>query len=630
LGAGIINTPGNTFQAEPLTEREFDILTLMADGFSNAEIAERLVIGLETVRWYTKQIYTKLDVHSRTQASMRARDLGLLGHEAAVRPPSQTAAPRQDLPVYSTPFIGRDAEMGELGALLNNPQVRLMTLVGPGGMGKTRLAVELARAQAAQFPRGVFYIPLACIQSVDEIELAIASSIQLRLPDDKAPREQLLQYLAGQQLLLVLDSFEHILAGTELVSAILGTASGVKIIVTSFVSLNLREEWVRNLDALPVPASDDLPDTQAYGAIQLFCDCVRRVRGDFLLEDHLPAVIHICRMVQGMPLAIELAAAWLKTLSAEDVAKEIQHNIDFLATTQSDIEARHRSIQAVFEHSWNLLTADEQHIFRRLSVFRGGFGLAAAQQVAGASVQILSELVGKSLLQQQPNGLYHIHALLREYGERKLMDADVNMLSMRSVILHTWAALVRGKFDKVEQVAKANLATISDQGASVQKAFALGALGMLAGIEGDYERAQQLGEASLTLPTDDIISALIARLGLSIAACGAGNYASAKHDIRLALRQAAELRIPAFGLLCLPVIAIIMTAETLAERAVELLALAFTHPDSTLDWIKRWQLLVQTEADLEAELGKQGYAAAWERGKYLELEQVTAALLAEF
>jgi predicted ATPase/DNA-binding CsgD family transcriptional regulator len=627
-----MNGSNHPFLLSPLTERELDILKLIVEGLSNPEIADHLVIGVETVRWHIKQLYSKLDVHSRTQAVHRANELGLLTNPKTLVGSLEPVPQQDNLPIYNLPFVGRETEATELNTLLQDPDVRLITIVGPGGMGKTRLCVEVARQQKDNFRDGICFVPLLTIQSANEIELAFANGLDLRLHNDHNTRSELLEYLQSKVMLILLDSFPHTLVDVELVISILKRARKVKIMVTSHTSLNLREEWVRHLAPLDIPTTTrdiENDNLETYGAIKLFDTCVRRIRGDFSLKDHLPAVIQICRTVQGMPLAIELAAAWLKTLSVEDVASEIQRNIDFLTTTQRDFEVRHRSIQAVFEHSWNQLTDEEQRVFQRLSVFRGRFGFPAAEQVGGASIQVLSELVGKSLLQQHSTGLYEIHSLLREYAERKLESQDINLLSARSSKLQMWAAFIKGKFDGVEQSAKIALKYATDYNQTSEKAFIFSLLGILAGTETDYEQCRQLSEAAQALNQDDVMTAVVSHLSLSISCCGFDDYGGAKHYIRIALKRAITLHMPTFSLLCLPVMAIVLATDGKLETAVEIMALAFTYPDNTLDWIKRWSLIRQLETDLEAELGSEGYKAAWERGKVLNTETIVEYLLTQ-
>ncbi len=614
---------------DPLTERELEVLRLMAAGMSNPLIAEKLFIGVETVRWYAKEIYSKLGVHTRTEASMRARDLGLLENGTADTRSSSLQFVMRGFPIYTTPFVGREAEFAELNSLLREANMRLITLVGPGGVGKTRLCVELAREQALHLPDGVFFVPLLTVTSAHEFDRVIANRLNLHLRDDHAPRPQLLQYLETRRLMLVLDNFEQVPDGAELVAAVLEHSPGVKILITSQVSLNLSYEWVRSLDALDFPPEDSGSAPENYNAVRLFDHCARRVRGDFSLEENIDAVAHICRMVHGVPLAVELAAAFVKTLTCQDVANKIQGNIDFLASKHRDIEERHRSMQAVFEYGWNLLTAEEQQVFRRLSVFRGAFGAAAAEQVAGASVEILSELVGKSLLQQSGSEQYAVHALLRQYAERKLEALDLVNLSTRSSKVVAWSALVRGDFRKMRELAESILQATSDSGDATDKAFALAALGVLAGVEEDFERCRQLCEASQQNMKHDPITAVFLHFGLAASYSGSGNYTVARHHIRASLEQAVALKSPAFGVLCLPLASIMLAHEVEPERAVELLALTLTHPAAAQNWMDKWPLLVRLRQNLHDELGQSDFNAAWERGKALNLEQIFATLLKE-
>ncbi|MDX1993999.1 MAG: LuxR C-terminal-related transcriptional regulator [bacterium] len=631
LSEKMMNEPKTFSLIEPLTEREIDILRLMAEGLSNPEIAERLVLGTETVRWYTKQIYGKLGVHSRTQASMRARDLGLLEGDdlpAPARAPLVAPAGVVHLPTYTTPFIGREEERADLIALLEDPATRLVTVVGPGGVGKTRLSVEVARAQASAFPDGVTFIPLLNVKSADDLNLTAAHHLNLRLKDSGSARADLLHHLSQRRLLLVMDNFESVVNnGVDLVTEILREAPNVKLLISSQVSLNLREEWVRQIDGMTVPDDDDEP-LETYSAVQLFVERVRRVRRDFDLEENRACVLQICRLVEGVPLAIELAAAWLRTLTCEDVAREIQRNVDFLASNQRDVEERHRSIRAVFEYAWNLLTDEEQKVFRRLSVFQGGFGRSAAEQVAGASIQVLSELVSKSLLQQNEEGLFEIHGLLRRHAEHKLETLDASKRSTRTTTLMGWLTLLKGNFEKLREFAENSLEDTLDGSSQIDKAFVLAALGILAGIDEDYARCQQLSEASQAQLLGSNISGLFAYLGLAIANCGFEDYAAAHRNIHIALQQMAELRIPAFILLCLPVTAVVLAYEAEPEEATELYSLAFNHPTSTIGWMESWPLLRRLREDLLTELGEEDFFAAWERGKERNPETVVAELLA--
>lgn len=326
-----------------------------------------------------------------------------------------------NFPAQPTPFIGRESEVAELTALLERPDCRLLTLVGPGGMGKTRLSIESARGLAASsFEHGVFYVPLAPLTSAGQIVTTMIAVLGIMIGDEGTPQEELVRFLRGRNLLLVMDNFEHLLDGADLVADILNHAPDVKILATSREPLNLRMERVWHVKGMHFPESEQADHVEQYSAIQLFAERATWVRRDFALENQLDCVIQICHSVDGMPLGIELAAGWLKTLSCQDVVKEIERGIDFLSTHMRDIPERHRSIRAVFDHSWHLLTEDEQAVFPRLAVFRGGFTWEAAAKVAAADLRILSGLVEKSMVRQDARGRYDLHELLRQYAQEKL------------------------------------------------------------------------------------------------------------------------------------------------------------------------------------------------------------------
>lgn len=344
--------------------------------------------------------------------------------------PSAAAAPFHNLPTQLTPFVGRESELQELVQILADPECRLVTILGPGGIGKTRLAVQVARhfspeqTAALVFPQGVMFVALNAVESTSGIVTAIAEAGGFVFYSNQAPRQQLLDYLRDKQMLLLLDNFEHLLAGAELIADILAHASKIKVLVTSRETLNLQGEWQWMVSGLPVPeeamAAEKLLDSSA---VRLFVQSARRVQPNFSITDDAEHVARICRLVGGMPLAIELAAAWLRVVPCAQIAREIERDLNFLTTRLRDVPDRHRSIQAVFEHSWRLLSPSEQSTFQQLSIFRGGFDRKSAEQVTGASMFDLATLVEKSLLSVNTSGRYYIHELLRQYGAAKL-DGD--------------------------------------------------------------------------------------------------------------------------------------------------------------------------------------------------------------
>ncbi len=342
--------------------------------------------------------------------------------------PPQPAAPAlaHNLPAQSTPFIGRVEALAELARLLDDPACRLLTLTGPGGIGKTRLALQAAAEglSARKFTDGVFFVPLAPLGSVDFIVPAIANAIAFTFYGGMDSKDQLLNYLREKSILLVMDNFEHLTDGAGLLAEFLERAPGLKCMVTSRERLNLRGEWLIEVEGMTAPESEQAERVEEYSAMQLFLQSARRTHPRFTLsEEDKQHAARICRLVEGLPLAIELASAWVRAISLREIAKEIEHNLDFLATTLRDVPERHRSLRAVFDHSWNLLTAEEKRVFRTLSVFRGGLQREAAEAVAEAPLPLLSALMDKSLLRRSPSGRYEIHELLRQYARDKLIEA---------------------------------------------------------------------------------------------------------------------------------------------------------------------------------------------------------------
>ncbi|MEZ4733988.1 MAG: tetratricopeptide repeat protein [Caldilineaceae bacterium] len=346
---------------------------------------------------------------------------------------AQQSRPR--LPLAATPFVGREAELQQVAALLADPACRLLTLVGPGGVGKTRLALQAAGA-ATTFAEGVVFVSLVAVRDVEQGLTLLAHELNLTLSGAFPLPEQLGRWLHDKALLLVLDNLEHLLSGAELLSALLAHAPQVKVLATSRERLNLQEEWVLQVEGLPAqvtprtgPAADDGAAPAESAAITLFLQRARRIRSDFTpTPADLPAIERICRLVDGLPLGIELAAAWVHLLSCAEIATEIERNLDFLATPARNVPERHRTMRAVFDHSWALLSPLEQQALRRLSVFRGGFSRAMAEQVSEATLPLLASLVDKSLLHRNraeaptKEGRFELHERVRQYAYRKLHE----------------------------------------------------------------------------------------------------------------------------------------------------------------------------------------------------------------
>lgn len=315
-------------------------------------------------------------------------------------------------------FIGRESELALIAARLSSPACRLLTLTGVGGVGKTQLARRAAELNRHLFPDGVRFISLA---TLDAPTLLLPTIARFTAPEANAETEdELFAHLHRKRLLLVLDNFDHLLDGAGRVAEMLRALPSLKILVTSRERLRLTQEWVMEIEGLCCPPADE-SDVDRYPAVRLFLQAARKVKPDFALTaENRMDVARICRLVVGLPLAIELAATWTTKLPCGQIAEELTRSLDLLTTPLRDAEPRHESMRVTFENSWRLLTARQQKIFRRLSVFRDGFELEAAREIAGATVEDLFALMDKSLLRRNAQGRFELHELIRQYATEKL------------------------------------------------------------------------------------------------------------------------------------------------------------------------------------------------------------------
>ena len=333
----------------------------------------------------------------------------------------------KQIPISSTPLFGRETELATLRQMVADSQCRLITLVGPGGCGKTRLAIELARSPGRLFLHGSVFVPLASVKSADLIVPAIVNALELNRDGSGETYKELLSYLIGKQIFLVLDNVEHLLEGIWIISKMIQYAPQVKIICTSREQLNLHDEWVFAVRGLSLPRGPEADDFEGSSAVNLFLQRARQAEAGLRLNAaDREAIVHICQLIEGMPLAIELSAVWARSLSFQEIALEISKSLDFLSTNMRDIPERHRSLRAVFNHSWERLTREERNVLMKLSVFQGGFTRKLAEQVAQTDLDMLSGLIMKSLLQRTEEDRYDLHEDVRQYALVQLEMAKLD------------------------------------------------------------------------------------------------------------------------------------------------------------------------------------------------------------
>jgi predicted ATPase/DNA-binding SARP family transcriptional activator len=341
--------------------------------------------------------------------------------------PSRPEPSEHNLPPQATPFVGREEEIAALLTRLLNPACRLLTLLGPGGMGKTRLAVQTALRAVSSPARdricrdGVWFVPLADVEEPVRVPSAVASALGLEAPGSPDVESRLAAHLKEKELLLVLDTFEHLLPAALWAADLLRRCPGLKLLVTSRERLDLLDEWVSDVRGLGLPAGGPPESALRSDAVRLFLQCARRANlGLEAGPAELASVVRICARLEGMPLGIELAAAWARNLSLGEIAAEIDLSFDFLSSSAQDLPERQRSLRAIFDHSWQRMPLREREALAALSVFEGGFQREAAAAVAGAAPHLLSRLMDKSLVVREPTGRYHLHHVLRQYAAEML------------------------------------------------------------------------------------------------------------------------------------------------------------------------------------------------------------------
>jgi len=414
-----------------LTPRELQVARLVRTGLTDREIGGRLFITRRTAEWHVKQILNKLGFNSRSQVA------AWVAYDEAVG--SVVAAPngrRHNLPLQLTTFVGRGIELAELQRLL--AVKRLVTLTAVGGAGKTRLALEVADRARNAYPDGAWLVDLSQVKDGYPVARVFGSTLEVHERPRQPIAETVLEHLRGRHVLLVVDNCEHVIADcARLVDAILRSCTAVTVLATSREPLRVNGETVWRVASLTVPDPEGLIDPREvarYEAVGLFLDRAQLAAPGFeITTDNASAIAQLCRRLDGIPLAIELAAAYAGLMSPEQILNRLRNRFGLLTGGSHAGPARHRTLQSALDWSHDLLSDDEQKLFRRVSVFAGSFSLDAVEQVCSdrdlevdAIAGLLGGLVDKSLVvasvERSAPIRFRMLETLQQYGRQRLAE----------------------------------------------------------------------------------------------------------------------------------------------------------------------------------------------------------------
>ena len=365
-------------------------------------------------------------------------------------------SPIVEMPFARTSLVGRVEERATARTFLLDDAVPIMTITGPGGVGKTRLALAVARDVAASFAEGTYFVDLSPVRERIQVLPAIAQALGMRPRGDRNPAVALTEFLSARQTLLVLDNFEQVLSAVPEIAMLLTSCPALQVLATSRAPLRIRGEHLLPLHPLPLPVGDDFGDIQVLGrseSVALFAQRARAANPQFeLTESNAASVTDICRRVDGLPLAIELAAARLRHLSVEELLSGLAHRLEVLTGGERDAPIRQRTLRDAIAWSYDLLTIDEQTTFSRCAVFVGGFDLDAASVVAAGDVStLLGALVDHSLLQrhERPDGTVRFILLetVREFALEHLERSGRLTAAERAHAAHFFSLGERAEVD---------------------------------------------------------------------------------------------------------------------------------------------------------------------------------------
>jgi len=400
-----IELASRLLDSDPLDEAALQ--ALMDNLARNGQAA----LARQAYREFAARIDAELGLAPGAQLQALHDRLAVSGAAPAVPPP---------LPGLAG-FVGRAGERRQLAELLSREDVRLVCLTGPGGIGKTRLSQCVLHELSPAHGHDAAFVPLEDLLSMQDVATRIARELGLALKGRAPALQQLQAALRERSTLLVLDNFEQLVGEAAALGELLAACPRLKLLVTSRVRLGLPGEQLYPLEGLPCPEPEDGDRIEAFDAARLFIAAARKVEPSFAAAGEAPAIVDICRQLDGLPLALELAAAWTRVLPCAAIAAELRAGIELLRADGASHPPRHASMEVVFEQSWQRLVAAEREVLARLAVFRGGFTMEAARAVAAAPLPVLSALADKSLLRKDGARLA-LHPLVQQLAAHKLDD----------------------------------------------------------------------------------------------------------------------------------------------------------------------------------------------------------------
>ncbi len=417
----------------------------------------------------TKELLKKIKF--RTLESPEYQKGLFTDHKAALQQESNS------LPKQTTSFLGRQSELQQLIKLLAKPEVGVLTITGPGGIGKTRLALRLGEEffHLNYGYKELFFLPITAHSSSEDLAKGIADVLELSLYSSSLIQEQVLRQIGERSLILILDNGEYLLNCTDFLLKLLNRVPKLKLVVASREKLNLQEEWIFELLGLGYPNQPvPLQEAQAFDALQLFYQRAKQLRQSFSFEQNFESIQTICRITEGMPLAIELAASWINILDGKEIVLQIQESLQLFDATIRNFPKRHQSLNLVIEGSLQRLSDKDRKLFEVLAVFKGGFSLNAAIKVASADLYGLACLLDKSLLRLTNNGRYEIHELLRQFAFNKLAGNTVQLVAAQKKYVDYYSDLLSTcESELKDSRAKGALATLNVEWNNVVSAWYL-------------------------------------------------------------------------------------------------------------------------------------------------------------